>query len=396
MTTRAPRPLLPAQPLTRRTWLALAAGGAAAATLNACGGGGGGSLSVSLPGTGGTGIYAEGPISGFGSVIVNGVRFDDSSATVLINGSTATSADLRLGMMAGITGQRPTTGAATGTAASIEVWAAAQGPVTAVASGQISVMGLVVQSDAGTTLDGVSALSDLRVGQWVGVWGLQSASAAGTWTATRVATVSSANPTALTTGRLQVAGTRRTLNGLTLSGAALAPAQDGQLLRVRGTLDTAGTSLLVDQVQWLDGSNAPVPQGEAELEGVITAQVSATRFTVGRTTVDLPPALAAANASALKVGARIEVSGTWQASGVLLATTLEVSGPAKAQSVELEARIEQYTSLANFVVRGQRCDGTGATITGGTTSQLRAGVKVSVKGVKNGDVLRVSAIEIED
>ena len=45
----------------------------AAAALASCGGG---------VGSGGTGSFASGPITGFGSVIVGGVRFDDSTANV--------------------------------------------------------------------------------------------------------------------------------------------------------------------------------------------------------------------------------------------------------------------------------------------------------------------------
>ena len=60
----------------------------------------------SLPGTGGTGIYAQGSIWGFGSVRVNGIKFDDTAATVQIDGQAGKSSDLRLGMVAGIQGLR--------------------------------------------------------------------------------------------------------------------------------------------------------------------------------------------------------------------------------------------------------------------------------------------------
>lgn len=77
--------------LTRRHWLVLAA-----SILPGCGGGSG-SVTALLPGTGGTGIYAQGSISGFGSVIVNGIRFDDTAATVQLDGVTRGSADLQIG-----------------------------------------------------------------------------------------------------------------------------------------------------------------------------------------------------------------------------------------------------------------------------------------------------------
>ncbi|MGB5589253.1 MAG: hypothetical protein WBN78_15930, partial [Gammaproteobacteria bacterium] len=58
--------------------------------LAACGGGGGSSAppAVNPPPTNGIdrGGIAVGPIDGFGSVIVNGVRFDTSEATFTVNG----------------------------------------------------------------------------------------------------------------------------------------------------------------------------------------------------------------------------------------------------------------------------------------------------------------------
>ena len=63
-------------PHAAAAFLRLAALGLAAAlSLFACGGSGG-------VDSGGTGSFASGPISGFGSVIVNGVHFDDAGATV--------------------------------------------------------------------------------------------------------------------------------------------------------------------------------------------------------------------------------------------------------------------------------------------------------------------------
>ena len=79
--------------ISRRGLLVLAA-----SALGGCGGGGSGGV-AGLPGTGGTGIYAQGSISGFGSVIENSVKFDDTLAQVQIDGATATSVDLRLGMV---------------------------------------------------------------------------------------------------------------------------------------------------------------------------------------------------------------------------------------------------------------------------------------------------------
>ncbi|MDZ7811925.1 MAG: hypothetical protein U5L74_01905 [Ideonella sp.] len=66
--------------------------------LVACGGGGSDSPSGTAPPAAATGSYTSGAISGFGSIIVNGVRFDDSGAQVYDDdGNRRGSDDLKLG-----------------------------------------------------------------------------------------------------------------------------------------------------------------------------------------------------------------------------------------------------------------------------------------------------------
>ena len=106
---------VPTSPVRPVRW---ALTGLLCAALAACGGGGGGDAAPAgaAPaggGVGGTGgattqagptatAYAAGPIDGFGSVIVNGVRYDDSAARILDDDGTAfrggDRARLRLGM----------------------------------------------------------------------------------------------------------------------------------------------------------------------------------------------------------------------------------------------------------------------------------------------------------
>ena len=83
-------------------WRSLAAL-ALMAAIAACGGGGGGGGGSTVSGvnTGSTGSFTSGSISGFGSIIVNGVRFDDSAAAVKEeDGDDAR--ELKLGMMVAI------------------------------------------------------------------------------------------------------------------------------------------------------------------------------------------------------------------------------------------------------------------------------------------------------
>jgi hypothetical protein len=151
--------------LPRRSFLAMTAW-----SLASCGGGMGGF--AGLPGTGGTGIFSIGAIAGFGSVIVNGVKFDDGQALVQVDGIATTSANLRLGMLATVQGVRGAT-AALGTASSIEVWSVAQGVISQAGSGQFTFMGMTMQTDSATVFDGVSSAAALAPGLPVAVWGLQ-------------------------------------------------------------------------------------------------------------------------------------------------------------------------------------------------------------------------------
>ncbi len=67
-------------------------------TIAGCGGG---SESFAGIDAGGTptrvGVVSKGTISGFGSVIVNGVRYDTASAAISVEGSPATQSDLKVG-----------------------------------------------------------------------------------------------------------------------------------------------------------------------------------------------------------------------------------------------------------------------------------------------------------
>lgn len=379
-------------PVSRRSWMTLAV-----ATLSGCGGGGGGAGGFTgLPGTGGTGVFAQGSISGFGSVIVNGIKFDDTAATVLVNGVATTSADLRLGMVANVQGTRGTDLTA-GVASVIETWSCAQGLVSGVQSNQFIVAGMTIMVNSATVFEGLTGAAALSSGQRVAVWGLQSSADASSWTATRVMLVTAT--AVVSTGLVAVSGTQRTLHGLVLSGSAAAALTAGQSVRVQGTLvsglGSTPASLQVDSIKVFDATSTVLPQGEAEIEGLVTATISATRFMLGTIEVDASSALFTVTGAAVTVGQRLEVEGSWQGR-VLKAVKVEFEGELLLQDAEIDAKIEQYTSLANFVVRGQRCDGSNLKQIGnGKVSDLKVGVKVKVQGAINGNVLVLTSLEID-
>jgi Domain of unknown function (DUF5666) len=378
---------------------------AASAVLVACGGGDsgmaalpgtGGTGTPLLPGTGGTGIFALGPITGFGSVWVNGVRYDDSTASVLLDGVAASSAELRVGMVAGLQGTRD---AATlvGTARQVAVWSIARGAVQSVSADRIQVAGMTVLADAATTFDGVASLALLTPGTRVAVWGLQSGASGQTWLASRVQVLGSAETSAwVSTGPAVLSsGGAVSVGGVLLNGLT-APPSAGLVVRASGVLNATGTQ--AQSGSWVAYdvlASDPSMAGEAEIEGVVSlVNAAAQTIVVGAQTVSVASAVREPSGAVVAVGQRVEAEGVWK-SGVLVASKLEIKGTATAGKVEVEAVIEQFTSLADFVVRGQRCDASGAALAGVSVSALKLGAKVHLKGVKDGDWLRVTELEIE-
>lgn len=370
-------------PLTRRAWMVFTG-------LTAAGCGGGGSTFAS-PGTGGTGaVYAQGSISGFGSVIVNGIKFDDLKATVTLDGAAATSADLRLGMVAEIQGQRDTD-LTLGTASSIEVWTLAQGVVSALIGGGFVVSGMRLVCDAATVFDGFNNLGEVTVDQTVAVWGLQNLADASQWKATRVALVGS-GAAVVSSGLVQLAGGAVLLNGLFLKGSAVANLTQGALVRVEGALTEPG-ELQVSTVRSLDLPVTNLSGSSVELEAYVTEMQSLTRFKLGLVEVDASAA-DMQQAASLAVGNRVEVYGYWR-SGVLLATRVSTESEDETQQSEISGTVSAFNSVADFVVRNQRCDATSASFSHGVAADLKRDVWVKLEGVKSGAVLQVTSVEFD-
>jgi len=369
--------------LTRRNWMLLSA-----SSLAGCGGGAG---VAGLPGTGGTGIYVQGSIAGFGSVIINSIKFDDSQATILMNGGTVSSANLRLGMVAAVQGERGAD-ASQGIARSIEVWSLAQGLVASVQGSGFEVAGMKVLTNPATACEGLGYVGQLSAGMRVVVWGLQTGADGLGWTATRVAVAADAQ--VVSTGTLTRIGSRSYLNGLLLTGALANDMADATLVRVQGTLSPTQESLQVSGFKLHSPWLATQPQGESEIEGVVARVLSATRFMMGGIEVDAAGARLSPAGARIAVGARIEVEGFWQGA-VLKAVEVEVGDEQGLREASIEAAIEQFTSLSSFILRGQRCDASGAVLVGsGSLYDVRLGAKVKLQGSVEGDLLRVRTLEL--
>lgn len=364
--------------VNRRNWLVTSM-----AALAGCGGGSG--TVATLPGTGGTGIGMQGQITGFGSVIVNNTKFDDSAATILLDGKTMGRADLRIGMVASIQGTRDP-GGTTGTAYSIEAWSIASGVVrpSDIAGTRFQLLGMTITTDATTAFEGIANLAAIRVDAYLAVWGFQLGAEASTWKATRVALVQPAPATVACTGLLDAMAL--TLNGVQLSGLALNGLVNHQLVRAEGTLNSANGTLMVGSVVVMDASRLASQSEAIELEGIVTALQDASQLSMGSLLVDTTRAVVTPSGQTIAVDSLIEVNGLMR-NGVLMAVVIEVKTPSELSQVDITGNIESFEGATNFVVRGQRCDASQANVVTGSLAELRNGLKVRVVGSSNGQEL---------
>ncbi|NNL48275.1 MAG: hypothetical protein HKO76_07905, partial [Acidimicrobiia bacterium] len=138
----------------------------------ACGGSGSNSAPAPLPVVTTDDVMFVGPITGFGSVILNGAQFDTASATVTMDDGPGTVSDLKIGMIVSIGGTIDTdTGFAR--ASEISFVDDAEGPITSIdrAAGSFVVLGRTVFVDELTVLEGAT-FEDLEVGHVVKISGL--------------------------------------------------------------------------------------------------------------------------------------------------------------------------------------------------------------------------------
>ena len=122
---------------------------------------------------GGTGSGSVGPVAGFGSVIVNGVRYDDTGIddTNFFDGHGRTKADLKAGMMVAVSGSINGTN---GRADNITILRHVDGPMedngVNRATNVLKVMGQDVVVDASTAYDnGITGIADLQTLQGANV-----------------------------------------------------------------------------------------------------------------------------------------------------------------------------------------------------------------------------------
>jgi hypothetical protein len=375
---------------TISTWRLAASVLCSLALLVSCGGG------VDSGGTGAPSASAlsAGPVNGLGSVIANGVRFDDSGATIEDQDGNALTVDqIQVGMVARIDSGAVQTagGQQTATALAIRTSNELIGPIGSIdlAGAAMVVLGQTVRITPATWFDAAlrGGVPAVRSGQVVEVFGQYNART-NEYIATRIAprpnapvyeirgVLSASNPAAhsLVVGGLAI-------SDASSAASALPALTVGRFVRV--TLGTAPTGSVWNAVTIAPGNTALPDRPDVRIAGRISSFTSAAQFVLNGLSIDASNATYPAGSAGIALGARVVVTGS-TTGGVLSAATVTVKGDETAanSTYEFHGTITALNAAAStLVVRGITVSySSSVQFTGGTIGDLAIGRAIAVVG----------------
>lgn len=388
------------------------------AVLVACGGGGGESAAQapaapapSAPAA--TVASVDGTITGFGSVVIDGQRFDDSVAKVLISNrpdaqSAGTLGDLRTGMR--VQGELKD-----GVLQNLVVNFALAGTVGAVdaAAGTLTVFGQTIKTTTTgqlpTVFDGFTALSQLAVGDLVKVSGTVASD--GSITATRIERKAKDGTEVFRlSGAVQNIDTTAKTFGLVGNGSATVSYADAKLLPAGAVIEngklvsvvatsapttSGGKTQLTASVIEVKARKLP-DASETTVGGPINDFKSLASLRIGDVVVDASTATLKEGTQAADIvnGAQALAHGTIK-DGTMKADWLRVFKNETAIKALLVGQVTDYVSLSNFTLRGTVVDGSAARFVKGSAADLGAGAWVTVTGQLTPAGVKASEITVQ-
>ncbi len=362
-----------------------------AGLLAACGSDGAPSVSASGSGSGsGSGsASASGTITGFGSVIVNGKRFDTSSSSFTVDGQSGSQSDLKVGMTVTVNGSFNGTQRS---ASAVLQKDAVEGLVQSVAADGLSliVMGQTVLIDNRTLIDDnipgrnllnlVSGTDHVEVNGHIRPNGVIQA----TFIEKKLINITpevrgfitNHNDGAKTfqIGALTVNYTAALISDMPAPSGSN---WNGLLVEAKGTVFIATTTTLTATKVEPENRAVSNQVDEFEVEGYVTQVRGAGDFSIGNTRVQTTGSTAfrGGTIDEIVVGAKVSAEGRWE-NGVLLAKHVKFH-----ESVKLEGDIEMISSNS-FRLTGLP----GLTVTVNSQTELK---DTNLGGLSPGDHIRV-------
>jgi hypothetical protein len=392
-----------------------------------CTSGGGGEQRLDAP-PDSSDTFAYGAITAFGSVFVNGVRYDTADADFTIDGQPGTQANLAVGDVVLVAGSLTTGSTTLGTADEIVFDDAVEGPIGSIdaADSSFVVLGQTVRITGDTSFDDsipLQSLAGINVGDIVEVSGFRGSD--GSIQATRIERrmLVPSPPEFETTGivsNLDSVAKRFNINALIVDysaamlqnfpGGAVA---NGNLVEVKGATLGAGGELMATRVE-LVGDRVPAEPGDRlEIEGFITRFVDATNFDVAgvRVTTTSATVFEGGVAADLGLDVKVEAEGSFSAGGALASRALVADkiDIRRSEAVRITALVDLVSvPLSSFVTLGitvkidsltRMEDKSAADIERFTIRDLVAGDYIEVRGMEfpaaSGEVL-AARVERED
>src|ERR1700730_5975916 len=298
---------------------------AAVLLLASCGG------PTQLAGIQGSG-FAYGPITGFGSIFVNGVEYATSNAQIRIDDQPGAESQLLVGEVVTVTGSVNADGK-TGTATQVTFSGDVAGPITRIdtAGGTFVVLGQTVRVSGSTLFDHIilpASITSLKVGDIVEVSGFPNTAAEIVASRIQLEAAGSTLDIKGIVQSLDMTAHTFHVNTLSVDYGAIAPSgsvTNGVTVKVSGTLLNAAGALVATRVDVLQGFGGTANE-QGEMEGLISAFTWNPAFLIdGQRVTTNANTQFTLNGVTLAVNVRVDVAGSFDASGVLVAKRVQAT-----------------------------------------------------------------------
>lgn len=271
---------------------------------------------------------SSGAITQFGSIFVNGIEYETTTAQIFLDDALVGQSALRIGQVVTVDGF-VNADEVTGIAFDVHFESDVRGAITAVdaANSRITVLGQTVRVTGGTIYSstlGTAGFGALRVGQVVEVSGLRDATGAlaATYVDSSAATddrvVGTVSGYDAATSTFRIGALVVDCSGTTKIEGAIA---DGTAVEVKGPR-SAGSSLQASSVEAKPAGLGAAAGSASAMEGYVTQAPVAGRLLVGTQSVAVGPGTAyvAGTAADLVANAKVQVDGVVGADGTLVAS----------------------------------------------------------------------------
>lgn len=328
-------------------------------TVGGTGGGTGGGGGTQPPPTASVDLI-RGAITGFGSVFIDGQRFDTVDATFSKDDDDATQDDLSVGMIVEVRGD-----ISSGTASSVDFEEDIKGPVDDIAPGldELIVLGQTVRITPDTVIDDSLSLNALNVGDILEISGLRGENDVleASFIEDKLAADVNAYKVIGNVRDLDTTAQTFRIGGLTVN-YSIALLDDGVIIENGNVVEVKDESrayspgdfnLIASKIEpsGLGQLGAGIGDGDVptfarvQIEGLITKIVDGTRLELAGTVVnhDLSTQFVFGDATLLSVGTKVQVEGSIAEDGAITATKIKFT----RNSARLHGQVETVDTAAS-------------------------------------------------